>query len=139
MSVSAFIADTAARLGFTDISDKVPEYGQHVELFLPAEFPHIKSYIEFEFVRGVFTMYTSEYGPLSPADTAALEKLPAERVEHYGTLYDAVLINPKLDIAEDRGVLLVRSYQTMYWRDAAQSVLSQPKVFPFAKSELLPK
>lgn len=120
MSINAFIQEVADKLSFISIHEQVPQDGQSIELLLPSEIPKIKSYLELDIVRGVYTMASS----LAPDLISGVDPTTA-----------VVLINPTLDIAECPGVIVVHSYQSIFWRDAAMSALSAPKVFPFVAAQ----
>lgn len=119
MRLNSYIDDVAAKLGYVDMLVTLPSIGQEIEVLLPAEIPKVKSYIEFEIVRGVFVQRShvqSQFVRQPPEDADA----------------PVVLINPTLDIAETPGMLFVQSYKGIFWRDASQSALTKPKVFPYS-------
>jgi hypothetical protein len=138
MSVKQFIKETAKLLSFKDAAESLPEAGNEVELMLPAEREDVKSYMELDFVRGVYTLHSSIFGPLPPIICDLLPYMEPAVRELYGHVLPVVLVNPKLDVTETKGVLLITKQQLMFWRSAELSALPAPKVKQFANADTLP-
>jgi len=107
------------------------QYGTEVELILPVRLPRTNSYLELCFVRGVVGLWHVRSNcAIAPKDIDSLGKRSPNEYA------PAILVNPKLELCFDTpGRLYMCNLPDLtFWRYAADSVLSQPKIMPYKQS-----